>query len=369
VEDAGRRATRRGATLLLAALAVATLAFAARTDAFVYWTEKGPGEIGRANHAGSPDVNLTFVSGLDQPQAIAVDGAHIYWTTGFGSIGRADLNGGNVNGNFILGTFGAKGVAVDSEHIYWTDTVSGSHIGRANLDGSSPNQTFIATAIPAAGVVVDGGHVYWANSGSNAIGRANLDGSSPDQIFIRGASNPQGVAVDGAHLYWTNTNSGWIGRANLDGTGANQDFIFAGAPQDVEVDGNHVWWANGPHVYGIGQANLDASSPTESVFSTLSTPTGIAIDAGIAPSPGPSPGPPTIVGMVAQVRGAGLQRGVERSLLAKLDVAQRKLDDGNRQAACGTLSAFANEAQARGQATELSDQATAIRELLGCGGD
>jgi hypothetical protein len=137
----------------------------------------------------------------------------------------------------------------------------------------------------------------------------------------------------------------------------------------VEVDGDHVWWANGPHVYGIGRANLDGSSPTSSVFSTLSTPTGIAVDAGVAPSPGPGPGPPTIVGLVGEVHGAGLPQGRERSLLAKLDVAQRKLDDGNRQAACGTLDAFANEVRAQSQATALSDQATAIRTLLGCGTD
>jgi hypothetical protein len=95
--------------------------------------------IGRANHVGNPAPNLTFLSGLDQPQAIAVDGGHIYWTTGFGSIGRADLNGGNLNGNFILGAFGAKGVAVDGTHIYWTNTVSGNRIGRANLDGTGAN--------------------------------------------------------------------------------------------------------------------------------------------------------------------------------------------------------------------------------------
>jgi virginiamycin B lyase len=95
--------------------------------------------IGRANHVGNPAPNLTFLSGLDQPQAIAVDGGHIYWTTSFGSIGRADLNGGNLNGNFILGAFGAKGVAVDGTHIYWTNTVSGNRIGRANLDGTGAN--------------------------------------------------------------------------------------------------------------------------------------------------------------------------------------------------------------------------------------
>jgi hypothetical protein len=94
----------------------------------------------------------------------------------------------------------------------------------------------------------------------------------------------------------------------------------------------------------------------------------LAVDALAAPSPGPGPGPPpTITQLVAEVQGDGLPHGTERSLLAKLGVAQRKLDAGNRQAACGSLGAFANEVQAQGQAAELIDEATAIRELLGCG--
>jgi hypothetical protein len=139
---AGRRGVGpvlvRLVAVALATLALVALALVGRADAFVYWTESGLGTIGRANLVGT-GVNLTFVSGLDKPQAMAVDGAHIYWTTGLASIGRANLDGTGANGSFILGAFGAQGVAVDSAHVYWTNSSpSGDRIGRANLDGSAP---------------------------------------------------------------------------------------------------------------------------------------------------------------------------------------------------------------------------------------
>jgi hypothetical protein len=136
-----------------------------------------------------------------------------------------------------------------------------------------------------------------------------------------------------------------------------------------------VWWANGPPFYTIGRANLDGSLPNPRFISTLSTPTGIAVDALAAPSPGPGPGPPpTITQLVADVQRGGLPRGTERGLLAKLGVAQRKLDAGNRRAACGSLGAFGNEVDALSkhrlngdQAAELIAEATEIGQLLGCG--
>ena len=60
--------------------------------------------------------------------------------------------------------------------------------------------------------------------------------------------------------------------------------------------------------------------------------------------------------------------------MAKLSVAQRKLDAGNRHAACGSLGAFGNEVDALSGkrldgtlGAELIAEATAIRQLLSCG--
>ena len=135
-----------------------------------------------------------------------------------------------------------------------------------------------------------------------------------------------------------------------------------------------MWWANGPSFTAIGQASLDGTVVKQRFISTLSSPTAVAVDALTVGGPGPGPGPPTITGLIAGVQQGGLPPGPERSLLAKLGVAQRKLDAGNRQAACGSLGAFGNEVDAlsrhrlgSAQGPALGAQATAIRQLLGCG--
>jgi hypothetical protein len=175
---------------VLRATAVALVALAAalivgRADAFVYWTEGAIDRTGRANFDGS-GVNLSFITGLNRPQGMAIDSTHIYWVTGLGAIGRANLDGTSVNESFILGAF-AQGLAVDSAHIYWTTSgPNGDRIGRANVDGTGINPSFITNIIAATGVALDSADVYWTNSGINAIGRANLDGSGGNQAFITG---------------------------------------------------------------------------------------------------------------------------------------------------------------------------------------
>jgi hypothetical protein len=223
-------------------------------------------------------------------------------------------------------------------------------------------------------VAVDSAHVYWTNGGTNAIGRANLDGTGVNQTFITGAANPQGVAVDSAHVYWANGSSGTIGRADIGGSGANQSFISAGNPLGVAVDSAHVWWANGATFSATGQANLDGAFVNQRFISTISSPTAVAVDAITLGGPGPGSGPPRITRLVADINQGGLPPGAERSLLAKLGAAERKLDAGNRQAACGSLGAFGNEIRAlsgrtldRALGAELIAEATAIRQLVGCG--
>ena len=132
----------RVTAVVLLALAAAT--FVGRVDAFVYWTVGAVDRIGRANLDGN-GVNLSFITGLNRPQGMAIDSTHIYWVTGLGAIGRANLDGTSVNESFILGAF-AQGLAVDGAHIYWTTSgPNGDRIGRANLDGTGINHSFITT--------------------------------------------------------------------------------------------------------------------------------------------------------------------------------------------------------------------------------
>ena len=382
----------RRVAVALAALAVILPAIAARADAFVYWSgnpRAGEGFVGRAPlTGGSPSFLLSNLFGA---QGIAVDSNFLYWANGPNFIGRANLNGTNPNGNFIgfIGT--PTALAVDSTHgfIYWVDQHAGT-IGRASVSGGSINDSLIDTLGPATGVAVDPTHgfVYWSlnpRAGAGLIGRANLDGSSPNFTLLSNLFGAQGVTVDSNFLYWAN-GPDEIGRANLDGSSPNPSFIIgarvgtptgapAGTPTGLAVDGTSVYWAD--HVdETIGRAPVSGGSTVNNFFiRTLGDPTGVAVDGLLSASPGPQP-PPAIGPLAADVQRLGLPHGIERSLLAKLDAAERAVDAGNRETGCDILNAYVHEAQAQSghkldaaPAAGLVGDATAIRQSLGCGAD
>jgi hypothetical protein len=380
----------RRVVVALAALAVILPAIAARADAFVYWSgnpRAGEGFIGRAPlTGGSPSFLLSNLFGA---LGVAVDTNFIYWANGPNFIGRANLNGTNPNGNFIgfIGT--PTALAVDSTHgfIYWVDQHAGT-IGRASLSGGSINDSLIDTLGPATGVAVDPTHgfVYWSlnpRAGAGLIGRANLDGSSPNFTLLSNLFGAQGITLDSNFLYWAN-GPDEIGRANLDGSSPNPSFIIgarvgtptgapAGTPTGLAVDGTSVYW--GDHSdFTIGRAPVSGGSTVNNFFiRTLGDPTGVAVDGLLSASPGPQP-PPAIGPLAADVQRLGLPQGIERSLLAKLDAAERAVDAGNRQTGCDILNAYVHEAQAQSghkldaaPAAGLVGDATAIRQSLGCG--
>jgi hypothetical protein len=193
----------------------------------VYWSTFVDGTIGRADLDGSA-LDQSFITGPavgEVPGAMAVDSQHIYWVSEVSNnsyIFRANLDGSGAIG--LLPATGSEGVAVDAGQVYWTNTEADT-IGRADLDGGDVDQSFISGLTAPWGIAVDGQHIYWANRISESISRANLDGTEVDQTFITGIPDPTEVAVDAQHLYWTDNSADEIGRADLDGSGVEKGFI------------------------------------------------------------------------------------------------------------------------------------------------
>ena len=260
--------------------------------------------------------------------------------------------------------------------IYWANANTHT-IGFATFDTKIVDQNFIHVAGGSPnGVAVYGDFVYWTVPGANAIGRAGMNGTGVNQTFIQGLQGPSGVAVNGAGIFWTNTGSGTIGRANLDGTGVNQNFITGASPSNLmAADADHLYWTVLGGQFGLDSiARADVSGGNlNTTFITgdaVNTPEGVAAEPLIA---APTP-PPRIADLIAEVTGAGLPHGTERSLLAKLDNAQRKVDAGQIAVACNGLGAYLNEVRAQNgkklqaaNAQDLIDTARAVQDALGCG--
>jgi hypothetical protein len=232
---------RKSLSLIALLAVVASLALAPQAGAAVYWGNFGTSSIGGANLDAS-GISPSFIGGAS-PGGVAVDGQHIYWANNKqgSTIGRADLDGGNVNNSFITGANDPEGVAVDGQHIYWGN-YSGNSIGRVDLDGTSnKNVNFVSGGVDGpAGVAVDGQHIYWASTNGNTVGRVDLNGTSnkdPNFIPEPFAPDTEGVAVSSNFIYWV-TSTGTIGRAGIDGSNPNRDFITgASTPFGVAVDG------------------------------------------------------------------------------------------------------------------------------------
>jgi hypothetical protein len=313
----------------------------------LYWLD-GVG-IGRANLDGTGEVDLTADGQAGATCGIAVDRNYVYWSDlSDGTVARAKRDGTGVDTRFIVvsgnGQRNATGstapppnapvcLAVDGAHVYWTTSVS---IGRANLDGTGVQQSFIPGVkagpnpdLPACGIAVDRTHIYWANNATGTIGRANVDGTGAKQDFLvtglrgsgstggSGSATPGlgcGVVVDGAHIYWGTTFmspsdpnapvlDGTIGRANLDGTGVNNSFISQpGVPLPVPCaeDGVSLYWATGGTARNaIGRASLDGTEVQQTFLTSGPGPQegpGCAIWPSTHPQPkppaAPSPPPP-----------------------------------------------------------------------------
>jgi hypothetical protein len=374
----------RRAALALAVLVVVSGVLAARADAFIYWSTSGTSSpsIGRANTDGS-DPNNTFVFTQDIAQGVAVDSVYIYWTNSrLGTIGRAFLNGSNVNQGWLhVGGF-PQGLALDGRHIYWTNSgdPEQSTIGRADIDGTNIDDSFITGAtfdtgdLEPNGVAVDNPrtHIYWGNGTSGTIGSANLDNngdvSEIDQSFVSGADVVLGVAVDPDTVFWADGLTDTVGAANLSSRFPNTSFISATDGIDgVAVDNTFVYWTNSN---SIGRAELSGQNANQQfiVLPPDTSPVAVAVDPGLT-----TPLPPTIASIIDEVTEEGLPHGTERSLLAKLEGAQRKLDAGNVRGACGSLGAYINEVRAQAgkkletdYAETLALAATAVRESIGC---
>ena len=189
---AGARGLRstlvRRAALVLATLAVATLALAARADAFVYWTDQATDTIARANLDGT-GVNQSFITGAGAPDGVAVDGtqstgrsAPLPRSGGPTSTARASTRASSRSPTQTVLTGWRSTAPTSTGRTSPARSGAPTSTARASTRASSPAQTVLTgwrlTALTSTGLTSDTG----------TIGRANLDGTGVNQSFITGAN-------------------------------------------------------------------------------------------------------------------------------------------------------------------------------------
>lgn len=164
------------------------------TGTHIYWAEDGNGRVSRAKLDGS-DIEADFVTGLNSPHGLAVNGDDLYIAnTSGGSIVHVDLN--TAETRVVTHVTDPQMVAANDSHVYWTN-FRGESIGRSTLDGSEMEREFIYSGGSwTYGIAVDATHIYWTNyTGSQSVARAKIDGTDIDDSFISGQAYPTGLTA------------------------------------------------------------------------------------------------------------------------------------------------------------------------------
>lgn len=160
-------------------------------------------EGGIKRRQSASTVWQTVVSGLECPQAVAVDdiGGKIYWAESYGRIERANMDGSNVE-TVISTSTSPYLIAVDSEagKIYWAEQNTlppvSSTIRVAKLDGSD-QQVLVSGQLPIGGMSLDvaNSRVYWTTGAH--VRRCDTDGTNVQIVVgpLAGVPGAQGIAV------------------------------------------------------------------------------------------------------------------------------------------------------------------------------
>jgi hypothetical protein len=271
---------------------------------YVYWTNTGPpagettaesqvnggplqggGTIGRARIDGSgPEpVQSEFITGATNPQGIAINDSHVFWTNagtgprgGTRAIGRAITDGGEVEQSFIPSDAAERprGIALTSSRIYFSsDSNSSGHgafIISTTLEGTDEKFLFIGEE-GVRGVATDSEHAYWATTAENTIGRTSLalTPASEERAFISPDGQPNGLALAGTGLYYsTNGESppnpgNDLYRYQAQASPSLEDLTPRLEGNGAEVQGVLGASADGSYLYFVANGVLDDAEKAE----------------------------------------------------------------------------------------------------------
>jgi hypothetical protein len=252
----------------------------------------------RAPLAGGPAV--TLASGLNSPEAVAVDATSVYWAEA-GSIAQVPLTGGF---SVVLTPAAPTAFAgVDAAGVYWFDFNRGAWMA-VPLTGGFANSipgTMGSSVFSWAGAVVVAGTLYWpdqpntaghllsvstgggnvttlatlasgeygqalatdttsiyfttyTSSGQGSVAKVPLGGGA-STMLATGFARPYGIAVDAGFVYFTSEQGGTVQKVPT--TGGAPAVLASGllSPARLVADASALYWVN----KGSGSASPDGS--------------------------------------------------------------------------------------------------------------
>jgi len=259
----------------------------------IYWLDRSAGTIyGGARSGGEVS---TVVSGIYEPDSIAVGAGSVYWTARY-KVERAHLDGSGRETIFYReGRPRLKGIAVDESRgkVYWISQPASwdeeGAIWKAHLDGSDAhvwatkaeweNDAWVPSLLAVDSA---NGRLYWFERylhldllpipvslpRSTDVSDCSVHWTSlssfQDHLVFGSLPNSKGLALDvglpaGArYVYWTNPSADRVTRCKPDGTEYAWMLNNIDDPVGLAIDAaeGKIYWSG---TKGIHRANLDGS--------------------------------------------------------------------------------------------------------------
>ena len=230
-----RRALLRNTAIMVSVLSVGVLLppLTARGD--IYVVNYGTNTIGKYSNSGGV-VNASLISGLHQPQGIAVSGSNLFVTnehaspsTGEpGGVGEYTTSGGVVNTSLVTNRNWPVGIAVSGSNLFVTNVYNPASdaIDEYTTSGVAVSIPLLSgPAFPGPdGIAVSGSNLFVANYGGT-IGEYTTSGGIVNASLVSGLSEPEGLVLSGPDLFVANFGNGTIGEYTTSGVVVNASLI------------------------------------------------------------------------------------------------------------------------------------------------
>lgn len=256
----------------------------------------------------SPTGPTALATGLNLPQAMAVDSANVYWTEkGSGTVKKVSLSGGAIT-TLATSTNGPYSIATDSTNVYWADNSAIKKIGK----NGGAITTLVAGLAPPIHIAVDATSVYFKSGANCRLEKVGINGGAVTTVdaslgdvnalvvdatsvywtemsgylmkvgsnggsavmLAGGLNNPSQLAVDAASVYWTEQNSnGVVKKIGKNGGAAATLASGLNNPSYLALDGTSVYWTESTL---LRKASISGGSAA-TVASGLTNPTGLAV--------------------------------------------------------------------------------------------
>jgi hypothetical protein len=214
------------------------------------------------------------------PQALAIEGADLYWTDGQDNAVLTVAKGGGAPTTLASGLQNPGRIAVDGTGVYFVDAQN-TAIESIALDGGTPTTLASFPDCSISGLAIDTTTVYWSDLILNAILSVPKAGGAPVTLFQETGSSVHAIsslAIDDASIYWLDSATGAVSSVPKAGGAAKVLTDKAASPGGIVVDDTDVYYSQ----TASGPATLFSLPKTGGVPSALAdqaSSSGLALDA------------------------------------------------------------------------------------------